>query len=211
MKIHPPTGPIQSFKEFLLHLLTITCGVLIALGFDGVVERQHHRHLVREAMANLAREVGENRNGLESGIKRMNKTQEQLQAILTAVHKLQADRSARPGDLTLDVSISTLRSTAWSTAAATGALSYMEQEDVENYTRIYDLQQQFMSVQQRALDSMLELESYGTLLQGSLTRVSDAQGVEAERAVGRALATTRMAEDIGNALNANYSKFLAGK
>jgi len=29
--IHPPHGPVNSFKDFLLHLLTVILGILIAL------------------------------------------------------------------------------------------------------------------------------------------------------------------------------------
>jgi hypothetical protein len=211
MEIHPPSGPIHSFKDFLLHLLTITIGVLIALGLDGFVERRHHKHLVHEATSNLTMEIRKNREALESGIKRMEITQAQLLAALGAVRKLLSDRGANTGDLSMSVSIIALRSTAWSTAAGTGALGHMKYGDLERYTRIYDLQQQFMAVHQRALDSMLELESWGVLLQGDRKRVSDAQGVDAERAVGRALAATRTAEDVGKALDAGYAGFLGGK
>ena len=31
MDIHPPEGPVHSFKDFLFHLLTVTIGILIAL------------------------------------------------------------------------------------------------------------------------------------------------------------------------------------
>jgi hypothetical protein len=181
------------------------------VGLEGVVERGHHRNVVREAKANLASEIADNQKLIEAGIKGMDTTQEQLQGTLRLVRALQADRKAKRTDVSLNVSIFTLRSTAWSTAGATGALGYMEQQEVERYTEIYDLQEQFLSVQRRALDAMLEMESYGTLLQGDLARISDAQAVEGERAVGRALAATRMAEDVGKALDAEYGRFAGAR
>ena len=203
LDIHPPTKPIHSVKDFLLHLFTITRGILIALGLEGVVERAHHRNLAREAKTNLVREMTDNHRGLSGGLKSMETTDAQLQSILNTVRALAADRSAKPGNLDLSVSINTPSSTAWSTAATTGALGYMERDDVERFTKVYDLQQVFMSAEQ------LELESYGALAHGPLARISDAQAVEAERAAGRALAATRMAEDIGKSLEAEYRKLLA--
>ncbi len=211
VEIHPPSGPIHSLKEFLLHLLTITAGVLIALGLDNVVEWRHHRHLVHQATENLVREIRENREGLGRGITQMDKIQGQLEAILQAVHRLQADRTATPGNLTLDVSFTTLSTTAWGTASGSGAVSYMEYEALGHYTRIYDLQHVFMTVQQRATDSLLELESFGALLQGDRKRISDVQTVDAERAVGRALAATGAAEDIAKALDVEYGRFLTAR
>ena len=66
-----------------------------------------------------------------------------------------------------------------------------------------------MGAEQRAVESLLELESYGALAHGPLARISDAQALDAERAVGRALAATRMAEDIGKSLEAKYRELLA--
>ncbi len=60
LDIHPPHSRIQGFKDFSLHLLTITIGLLIALSLESCVEWQHRRHLVREAEDGLNGEVKEN-------------------------------------------------------------------------------------------------------------------------------------------------------
>jgi hypothetical protein len=211
MEIHEPHGPAHSLKEFLMQLLTITCGVLIALGFEGLVQWQHHRHLVGESAANLASEIRENRDTLGRALEQMGTTQGQLRAIMSVVRQLRADRAAKPGDTTLSTAVTTLAATAWSTAAGTGALGFMKYRDVARYTRIYDQQQQFMDVERRFHDAMLELESYGPLLQGSYRRVSDAQFIDAERAVGRAQVATQIVQDIGKALDDEYGAFLGGK
>ena len=38
LDVHPPHEKMHGFKDFLLHLLTITIGLLIALGLEGCVE-----------------------------------------------------------------------------------------------------------------------------------------------------------------------------
>jgi hypothetical protein len=211
MEIHPPIGSIHSSKEFMLHLLTITVGVLIALGLESVVEHRHNRHLVSEASSNLEKEIRHNREGLKEVIRHMEQSQGQLKAILDVVRKVEADRDAKTGEPPLDVTITSLRSTAWSTAAGSGALGHMDYEKLEHYTGIYELQKEFMIVQQKAVDSMLELESWGVLLHGDHKRISDEQCVEAERAVGRSLAATGTALHVGKVLDAEYAGFLGGK
>jgi|SRR5208283_72670 len=211
MEIHPPHGPAHSIKEFLLQLLTITVGVLIALSLEGVLGWQHHRHLVREAEANLTLEIAENRARLEKGLQQMDKTQGQLGAMLDAVFMLQANRNAKTGDLGLAVAITSLQSSGWNATSVTGAIGYMPYDEVKRYTVIYDLQQHFLTTQQRSIDSLVVLESYGVLLRGDLRKISDAQAAEAARAVGHAMASTKMAQDISRALDAEYGRFLADK
>jgi hypothetical protein len=64
VEVHPPQSPIHSVKDFMLHLLAITIGLLIALGLEGSVEWMHHRHLVREAKENIAQEIHHNAESL---------------------------------------------------------------------------------------------------------------------------------------------------
>ena len=38
MEVHPPHSPVRSIKDFMVHLLAITIGLLIALGLEASVE-----------------------------------------------------------------------------------------------------------------------------------------------------------------------------
>src|SRR5262245_35672460 len=42
MDIHPPTKPIESAKDFVIHLSMIVIGILIAIGLEQTVEAWHH-------------------------------------------------------------------------------------------------------------------------------------------------------------------------
>lgn len=61
MDIHTPDAPVHSFRDFVVHLVMISLGVLIALGAEGLVEHVHNRHVVAEARANLISEMRENK------------------------------------------------------------------------------------------------------------------------------------------------------
>jgi len=205
MEIHPP-HPVHSFRQFLLQLLTITVGILIALGLEGIAESRHHHRIVREVKSNLKIEIDGNNRSLEVGLQGVERTQKQLETMLSAMNQLHATQSPKPGDFNLDISITTLRVAAWNTAEGIGALSYMEFEEVQHYSTIYDLQQQFSVLQQRTLDALLDLESFGFLLQKNPKSISEAQTNDAERAINKALASLRMAYDIGKALGDQYAK-----
>jgi hypothetical protein len=60
LDIDAPHEPIRTWKDFFLHLTTITIGLLIALMLEASVEWIHHRHLVHEARTNIREELGEN-------------------------------------------------------------------------------------------------------------------------------------------------------
>ncbi len=38
LDVHPPHQPVHGWRDFLIHLLTITVGLLIALGLEAVAE-----------------------------------------------------------------------------------------------------------------------------------------------------------------------------
>jgi hypothetical protein len=79
MDVHPPHQPIRSWKDFLLHLLTITIGLFIALTLEASIESIHHRHLVREAHRNLRQEIQANHALYATNLQRLQGNRTQLQ------------------------------------------------------------------------------------------------------------------------------------
>jgi hypothetical protein len=59
MHVHPPK-PLHGWKEFLNEIFVIVVGVLIALGFEQVVEELHWRHKVHEGEERLRAEMANN-------------------------------------------------------------------------------------------------------------------------------------------------------
>jgi len=82
MDIHPPLGPLMSWKEVLLPLGIVTIGILIALSLEGLVEWNHHRHLVREARENIRVEIEDNQKELAGHLKQVERVRSEHQTIL---------------------------------------------------------------------------------------------------------------------------------
>jgi hypothetical protein len=87
MDIHPPSGRVESVKEFLTHILIVTIGILIALGLEGVRESWREHSEVREARNSFQEELGRD-------LKQLSQDQESLHQ---AESNVTGDPPALPG------------------------------------------------------------------------------------------------------------------
>ena len=55
LDVHAPEHGIHGVRDFFVHLLTISVGLLIAVGLEASVEALHHRSERKEAEATLRR------------------------------------------------------------------------------------------------------------------------------------------------------------
>jgi len=155
MEIHAPHGPILSLKEFFVHIGIVTIGILIALSLEGLLEWRHHRELVAEARANIASEIQDNRKELDYFIKNAPQTQKDYEQALQLIGKVQAQHDlGTHSSLHLVANLAELNSASWATAQAVGALSFMEYGEVKRYARVYQLQEEFLRLQQKNLDTV---------------------------------------------------------
>src|SRR6185437_5621800 len=144
MDVHPPHGGIHSWRDFFVHLVVITLGLLIALGLEGVVEWGHNRHLVHTAEANLRTELLANRKTLADDLRFLDDAQKQGER---QVSILAASRGKNHGttnhgttDLTFHWSWDGPASAAWDTARNTGAVALMNYRVAQTYSEIYSQQ-----------------------------------------------------------------------
>lgn len=115
MEIHPPDAPPHSFRDFVLHLVMIALGVLLALGAEGLVEHIHNRHVVAEARTNLMAEMRENKSTLDENLPKRKRNEELLEQSLADLQKLKADRKAKTRDINLNLGFFSLSDTSWRT------------------------------------------------------------------------------------------------
>src|SRR6266581_3451689 len=149
MEIHAPDHPITSWKETAKHLAIITAGVLIALALEGLVAWADHRLLVREAVANLTSEIRANKKELDGMFSNIEKEQKELEhademAVMMLAHRL-PDKML----LSLTTHSPELKNAAVTTGQITGAFGFMDYSEVRRYADVYDLQAQFMRLQER--------------------------------------------------------------
>jgi hypothetical protein len=162
LDVHPPHEPIHGWRDFLLHLLTITIGLLIALSLEGCVEWQHHRHLVHEAEASLHAEIESNAKGMQDSIADLHHKQDNLKHDVNVLkYIIKNHKSPKDAHISLGVGIQSFDDVSWRTAQSTGALSYMPYARAVEYSDIYTAQAElYASEQQAGRDAVLTLAPF---------------------------------------------------
>jgi hypothetical protein len=184
MEIHAPEGPIRTWTDILLHLGIVTIGILIALGLEQVVEWRHHRALAHEARETIRAELNENRGRVLGMLKAMAGAAKDQHAALEYLNQLLAHKGLKKESMTLRwQSIPLLRS-AWATAQSLGALSFLPYDNVQKYADVYQLQDDFVRVQnaqiQKTVDAQRRLHRTRTHRQFP-NRISRLPGIEWNR------------------------------
>jgi hypothetical protein len=200
---------MQGWRDFLLHLITITIGLLIALSLEGLVEWQHHRHLVHDAEASLHAEIKSNANGMTDTLATLHKNQDDLKHAADMVKILIVKKKLPHGSFTISYHIVTFDSVSWKTAQTTGALSYMPYDLAKEYSSIYYTQEELAdSEQQAARDAVI---SMGWIINAKDSD-PDPTPEQAEALLERIEALQGqllLVDDFMQGLSAQYKQFLA--
>lgn len=144
MDVHPPNRPIRAWKDFLIHLATITIGLFIALSLEAAVEAMHHRHLVRDARVNLGREIAANQQEYTANVQRLQDNRTQLQRDIEELRQLQSGKSIDRDNLTWIWRWNSYSNAAWRAARDSGAITFMDPDLISEYSWIY-LQQDYIN------------------------------------------------------------------
>jgi hypothetical protein len=210
MEIHTPEAPVHSVRDFVVHLLMISLGVLIALGAEGVVEFVHHRHLVEQARSNLMAEMRENHRTLDDNLPKLKKNEQLLQQTLEDLQKLKTNRQAKTRDINLNLNFFSLSDTSWRTAEATGALALMNYAQAEDFAGYYDIQNMLNRLVFSLEDTWLDMTAAFNPLGSDPTKMDDRQLDEVQRRVQLSLGRLLAVENIGRSLDDLYAKKLKG-
>jgi Sec-independent protein translocase protein TatA len=155
LDVHAPHEPIGSWKDFLLHLLIITVGLLIAVGIEGLVELHREHVLVKEARATMREEIQDNLNSMKNAEENLKKQKAMMQKNMDALTRIQEnpkDKEAQNASIDASYSMVGLRDTAWKTAQTTGALSFMPYAEAQRYSNVYGSQNDFLGQQSKILE-----------------------------------------------------------
>ena len=161
LDVHAPEHSISNAREFFLHLFTITCGLLIALGLENAAEAWHHRHERDEAEVMLRQELRENLDSVTRAQPELQREMKNMDQVLAFVQQRSAgDRQPPPPGLNLTFQEGEIQDVAWRTASSTGVLSYMDFAKVEEFAGAYREQELLQTEEQKALNDYLQLASF---------------------------------------------------
>jgi hypothetical protein len=159
LDVHPPDHKLHGVRDFMVHLLTITIGLLIALALENAAEAFHHRQQRKEAETLIRQELAHNRDIL---LKAEGSLQTEIAGMTKAIVALQdlSQGKTPQGHLEekeLQFSEGPLQDAAWRTASTTGVLSYMDYEEVENFSNAYKEQDDLQAMEHTTANDYLQL------------------------------------------------------
>ncbi len=210
LDVHVPEGGMHGIKDFLLHIFTITIGLLIALGLEGCVEKIHQHHIRDEADSNIRQEIRHNEDELKTTLDAAVIEQKNLVEVLKF---LQAKSESKPypiDNINLSFTTGNVSDANWRTATATGALGFIEYKHVEQLASAYQVQEIYMRLEQQTLDGFLDLQSY-VLFGFDPDKLSPEAAKAATPEVRRTLSHVVALQQVGSGLHHAYEDALAVK
>jgi hypothetical protein len=143
LDVHPPHEPIHGWRDFLLHIATITIGLLIALALEAGVEALHHRHVVQEARENIRQEIQANQQLLVTDRAYLAASESKLRNDLVILYRLKTH--AAPVDTSsfdlVHWGWSSPQAAAWTASRDSGALALMPYADAHGFSLLYNQQE----------------------------------------------------------------------
>ncbi|MEA1653072.1 hypothetical protein UAJ10_29160 [Nitrospirillum sp. BR 11164] len=163
MEIHAPESPIQSLKDFAIHIGVVTVGILIALGLEQAVEAYHRHELARQAVESFHAELAENRKAVREVLDEIaghNTRAEEDIALLTAWQqgKGTAGTELKYPGIRLDL----MSSASWDAAIATQALGELPYDAVRRYAEAYAGFRLFTEQEKAQLAEWQDMRLFGT-------------------------------------------------
>jgi hypothetical protein len=174
LDVHPPHAAVHGWRDFLLHILTITIGLFIALSLESAVDAMHHRRLVAEAHANIHREIEDNLQQLQRDLDSIQTDNARLQQDLVVISDLRGHPRGPHSKPHFDIYWSSLQDAAWRTARDTGALNYMPYDEIQYLSVLYS-QQEFLNSLGMALFTAHGIASQDIVAEGSVDNLRPAE------------------------------------
>jgi len=157
LDVHAPQHTPNGVRDFLIHLLTITAGLLIALGLEASVEAMHHRHQRIEAEAVIRDEIKSNAEKIDQDTPGFKEEMAGMNRVLQALESMSQGKPGTLDEKDFVFHQAPMQDAAWRTAASTGVLSYMDYAKVERFSEAYKEQDQLEAMEKQTLEDYLLL------------------------------------------------------
>jgi hypothetical protein len=159
LDVHAPEHGIGGPRDFMIHLLTITVGLLIALGLENAAEAMHHRHQRREAETMIRQELRDNEQLIESSKDQFEQERNGMNAVLADLELMSQGKTPATPLVEKEFVFhqAPMQDSAWRTASSTGVLSYMDYDEVERFSGAYKEQDQLEQMELKTLEDYLQL------------------------------------------------------
>jgi hypothetical protein len=153
---------VRTAREFLVHLVLITLGILIALGLEQVLAAHHRAKLGHDAVAAFRRELRENRDQVAEMIKAMPTVRAQIKGQVALVEALPPGSKVAAPIVYPNIRFYQISTASWDTAIATQALNEIPPAEAQRYSAAYGVFGTFMAEERNGLLTWQELVRFGS-------------------------------------------------
>ena len=143
LDVHPPHSPTHTWKDFFIHIATITVGLLIAVGLEQTVEYFHHRHQRHQLEEQVHAEAEHNLAIVQINLGRLHEQREFVDASIVALNtaSVSGDRIdmrllPQPRPQLFAINIFGASQTAWAVAISSGTVALLPAEEAQVYARL---------------------------------------------------------------------------
>jgi hypothetical protein len=138
LEAHAPHGRIHGWRDFLIHIVAIAIGLLLALGLEQIVQYTHERRELSVARRELSAELEENQQVLAKNMAELRRVQQALDTDLKIVQALRAHQPPA-GGFDYSVQFFAVRDGPWQAIRQNGSLSLMPDRELQNYVWFHEI------------------------------------------------------------------------
>ena len=209
LDVHAPEHPIHTYRDFFLHLFTITCGLVIALGLEDAAEALHHRHQRKEVEVSIREEIAGNRKDLLEAAPKLVEEIKEVRALLAFATARSNNQPAEFPANSVDFNEAPIADSAWRTASSTGTVQWLPYAEVQRFSVAYKEQDLLQATAEQTLSDFFELSSFTPAPKsGTKLELSPEAAREALPLVRRTLAHLQGIYAIGVGTVASYDEAL---
>ena len=138
LDVHAPHESVHTWKDFFIHIATISIGLLIAIGLEQTVEHFHRLHQLDQARQELKTELEDNRKMIDRIRADGQEMNAQLEKNMALLHASQVSHQAIGQPLAYDARAHWPLDGPWQVARQNGSLSLMPHAELDRYTYVHE-------------------------------------------------------------------------
>jgi hypothetical protein len=161
MDVHAPHQPLHTWKDFWIHLGTITAGLLIAIALEQSVEKLHHLHQRHQLEEDLRAEAAKNLVVMDENYRFIDASMAWASAYRRDVDAIRASGGKiklpfRPFNSPNANILTMPSSSAWTAAKESELTVLLPREEAKMFDRVYNQLKTYEDVYARRTDVILD-------------------------------------------------------
>jgi len=146
----------EKLPEILIEAASVVIALLLALAINAWNQDRELRERADTARAGILAELRTNRDDLDAA-------RPKLREIVESLREKLAKDAPEPHEVTVLLGVTQLSSAAWRAALATDAMRTVDFAWISEVARVYEVQDEYLRLQQNALDQISSIPADSTL------------------------------------------------